>query len=64
MRFKEEIEKYIPINEQEEKDKQAILMCINKFKKIYFEQMGECFHINKQDKKFTGPEFLITVRQP
>ncbi|WP_024613472.1 NUDIX hydrolase [Clostridium sp. Ade.TY] len=34
MDFKEVIERYIPVNEQEEKDKQAILMCINNFNDV------------------------------
>lgn len=38
-------------------------VCINKFKSIFFEQMVECLPVGKQDKKFTSPEFLITVGQ-
>lgn len=35
-------------------------VCINKLKNTYFGQMGECLHVSKQDKKFTGSEFLIS----
>lgn len=38
-------------------------VCINKLKNTYFEQMGECLYVSKQDRKFTGAEFWITVRQ-
>lgn len=57
MRFKEEIEKYIPINEQEEKDKQAILMCINNFNDVLTRKNVVChltssaFVVNKNKDK-------------
>lgn len=57
MNWKEEIEKYVPINEQEEKDKEAILMCINNFEDVLTRKNVVChltssaFVVNKNKDK-------------
>jgi len=40
-----------------------VSVCKSKLKNIFYEQMGECLHVSKQDKKFIGLEFLATVGQ-
>ncbi len=51
MSIKEEIINYIPFNEQEEKDKEFILECINKFDDIFFRE-NELVH-------FTSSGFVV-----
>lgn len=43
MNLREEIEKYVPYNEQEEKDKQAMLKYMNIFDNV-FQRENECAH--------------------
>lgn len=57
MKFEQEIKQYIPYNEQEEKDKQVIISCMNNFKDVYTRENVVChfaptaFCVNKQRTK-------------
>lgn len=57
MNWKREIEEYIPVNEQEVKDKESILMCINNFEDIFTRKNVVChltssaFVVNKEKDK-------------
>ncbi|MGV3218231.1 NUDIX hydrolase [Clostridium baratii] len=57
MDWKKEIENYIPVNEQEEKDKESMLMCINNFNDVLTRENVVChltssaFVINKEKDK-------------
>ena len=57
MKIEEQIKQYIPYNEQEEKDKQVIISCIENFKDIYTRENIVChfaptaFCVNKEKTK-------------
>lgn len=57
MEWKKQIEEYVPVNEQETKDKESILMCINNFNDVFTRENVVChltssaFVVNKQKDK-------------
>ena len=57
MDWKKEIEEYVPVNEQEIKDKENILMCINNFEDVFTRKNVVChltssaFVLNKNKDK-------------